>query len=344
MGDHRTDLLRLSHVWANIFTSVLHWAAVNDISVFGPMNNANPEFERLVSTIKYLFEESMEPHLLDDRLDQQWQTETVSHQSYRAVLCSQNNKPIGLLEHWTTESGDTRLELLLHKDLTQPLHPAPVFDEAVSITETLISKLSETAPLNHEGNGPTVELWSRPTSTPVERVIENLKSQLTRHLFQMRCETEISTLDFVDQSVPFTPDDRETLIEINNLAFADHPDQGNMTVERFERIASEPWFEPDGIRLWKVEDRIAAFCWTKIHDKPPLGEIYVIGVDPTFQGRGIGTLVTTSGIHWLAHKQQRAVMLYVEADNIAAVKVYERLGFKTVRVDKAWQLSLQKKD
>jgi mycothiol synthase len=68
--------------------------------------------------------------------------------------------------------------------------------------------------------------------------------------------------------------------------------------------------------------------------------VYVVGVDPSAQGRGLGQLLTAVGIEWLARRLANAadpaVMLYVESDNVAAVRTYQRLGFTTYSVDTAY--------
>jgi mycothiol synthase len=86
-------------------------------------------------------------------------------------------------------------------------------------------------------------------------------------------------------------------------------------------------------------DRLVGFHWTKVHG-PDLGEVYVVGVDPEAQGRGIGATLTLVGLHHLADRIGAAaeVTLYVEADNSAAVKTYERLDFSVFAADVAYTL------
>ena len=71
-------------------------------------------------------------------------------------------------------------------------------------------------------------------------------------------------------------------------------------------------------------------------EEPGLGEVYVVGVDPAAQGRGLGATLTLVGLHHLADRGLQTVMLYVEADNSAAVKTYQRLGFEIFSVDVAY--------
>jgi mycothiol synthase len=66
----------------------------------------------------------------------------------------------------------------------------------------------------------------------------------------------------------------------------------------------------------------------------------VVGVDPAAQGRGVGATLTLIGLHHLADRlsgnSRPTVMLYVEADNSAAVNTYRRLGFEVATKDVAY--------
>ncbi|MEZ5341350.1 MAG: GNAT family N-acetyltransferase [Acidimicrobiales bacterium] len=103
---------------------------------------------------------------------------------------------------------------------------------------------------------------------------------------------------------------------VNNRSFAAHPSQGDQSVERWHETIDAPWFLADGTRIYEdPPGTIAGFCITKIHQTPPVGEIYVIGLDPSVHGRGLGGPMTAAGLDWLATHGQTTAMLYVEADN-----------------------------
>jgi mycothiol synthase len=63
------------------------------------------------------------------------------------------------------------------------------------------------------------------------------------------------------------------------------------------------------------------------HGHEPIGEVYVVGVDPAHQGRGLGRSITVAGLRWLRARGLPEAMLYVEADNEPALAVYRSLGF-----------------
>jgi mycothiol synthase len=134
---------------------------------------------------------------------------------------------------------------------------------------------------------------------------------------------------------PFDPErDAEPWVRANNRAFADHPDQGAQTEGTLRATLAEPWVDLHGFLVADDPDRpgeLAGSCWTKVHppagDDPALGEIFVIGVDPTHHGRGLGRRLVLAGLEHLADRGIATGMLYVEHDNAPARALYERLGF-----------------
>jgi len=128
-------------------------------------------------------------------------------------------------------------------------------------------------------------------------------------------------------------------VAVNNRAFEWHPDQAGRTVDWLHDAAAEPWFDPAGFLVHETDGRVDGFCWTKVHadQDPPLGEIYVIAVDPDAHGRGLGRGLTVAGLDHLAGLDLTVGMLYVEALNVPALALYERLGFVRHEVQRAYQ-------
>lgn len=133
------------------------------------------------------------------------------------------------------------------------------------------------------------------------------------------------------------PADDEELLRVNNAAFSWHPEQGGWTEADIDERRGESWFDPAGLFLAFEGPRLLGFHWTKVHG-PDLGEVYVVGVDPAAQGRGLGAELTLLGLHHLADRlgPEADVTLYVEGNNTAAVKTYRRLGFVVYSVDMAY--------
>lgn len=131
----------------------------------------------------------------------------------------------------------------------------------------------------------------------------------------------------------FGASDAEAVLAVNTAAFAHHPEQGALDAAGLAERMAEPWFDPAGLLLAVDDDgELLGFHWTKQHDGA-VGEVYVLGVSPAAQGRGLGKVLTVAGLQHLAARGVAEVLLYVESDNAPARGLYERLGFQHAAAD-----------
>lgn len=192
-----------------------------------------------------------------------------------------------------------------------------------------------------------VRYWAHGTLPAARAVAEALGMTAVRELMQMRRSLR-GLPDFViPEGITVRtyagPGDHAELLRVNNAAFSWHPEQGGWSEAEISERRGESWFDPEGLFLAFDDDtgELLGFHWTKVHaEQAGLGEVYVIGVDPAAQGRGLGRTLTLVGIGHLAHRlgshDDPAVMLYVEGDNAAAVNTYRRLGFAVTNIDTAY--------
>lgn len=194
-----------------------------------------------------------------------------------------------------------------------------------------------------------LRLWAHGSHPAAQYLAARLGFRRARVLWQMR-RSLYAALPAPDLPPDvtirtFVPGrDEERWVEVNNAAFADHPDQGHWTVEDLMVREKEPWFDPAGFFLAERGTELVAFHWTKVHgDTPhvhgqadaethdhahePIGEVYVVGVAPSAQGRGLGPAMTLVGLRHLRSRGLSQAMLYVDETNTNAIRVYERLGF-----------------
>ncbi|MER5888338.1 mycothiol synthase [Streptomyces sp. NPDC001941] len=190
-----------------------------------------------------------------------------------------------------------------------------------------------------DGSGKRLRAWAHGGKPAARHLAQVLGLTLFRELRQMR--RPLAPLDVPEPTLPegvtvrtFVPGrDDAAWLAANAAAFAHHPEQGSLTQRDLDDRKAEPWFDPKGFFLAERDGRLAGFHWTKTHAEERLGEVYVVGVDPAAQGGGLGKALTAIGLRHLAAQGLPTAMLYVDADNVAAVKVYERLGFRTHEVD-----------
>ena len=191
----------------------------------------------------------------------------------------------------------------------------------------------------HSEGGGHIHLWVPKPSEWQHDVATGAGLIQGRDLLQLRRPLPVDGETWSLATRPFVPgQDEEAWLAVNNRAFAWHPEQGGWDLDTLKAREAEPWFEPEGFLLHEEDGKLGGFCWTKVHagHDPPLGEIYVIAVDPAFHGQGLGRSLVLGGLDHLAGKGIGTAMLYVDASNTAAVRLYEKLGFITDHVDRAY--------
>jgi mycothiol synthase len=141
--------------------------------------------------------------------------------------------------------------------------------------------------------------------------------------------------------------DEDAWLRVNARAFASHPEQGGWSAEDLRLREAEPWFDPAGFLLaWRGDPDdggvLLGSHWTKVHPAgdaadEAIGEVYVLGIDPDAQGLHLGRALTDLGLAHLRGRGLGQVLLYVEEDNEAAVRLYEGRGFRRFSADVSWR-------
>jgi mycothiol synthase len=199
-------------------------------------------------------------------------------------------------------------------------------------TRRLVGKLLDAA---RAAGGGRVDWWVYSPSVADDAVAADAGLRADRELLQMRRALPAERRSDV-ATRSFRPGvDEAAWLDVNNRAFAGHHEQHGWTGDTLHQRMRQPWFDPDDLRLHERDGRLAAFCWTKRHHSR-LYEIYVIGVDPDFQGLGLGSQLTLAGLDHMVSRGASEALLYVAAENATAVAMYERLGFTISRVDRAY--------
>lgn len=242
-----------------------------------------------------------------------------------------HDHPVGYAQV-TRGSGSWGLEYVV-----DPHHRTPgntIGEDLVSAAVRLIA----------EAGGGHVHMWVNQPRQEHDRVARLAGLKPGRSLYQMRrpLPYDLDPPDPDFRTRPFRVGvDEEEWLEVNNRAFHWHPEQGGWDLGTLKQREEEPWFDPDGFLLHDDPDgRLDGFCWTKVHAQhdPPLGEIYVIAVDPEARHpeRGLGRKLVAAGLDHLYRKGLTIGMLYVDATNTKAVKLYVDMGFLVNHIDQAY--------
>ena len=198
--------------------------------------------------------------------------------------------------------------------------------------------------LTAEAGDRQLRLWAHGDLPAASRLARSAGFERVRALWQMRRSLQ-AQLDRPQIAEGITVRtfvigrDEDEWTALNRRAFATHPEQGAWTRADLDLREQEPWFNPEGFFLAERAGRLVGFHWTKIHGQDgedseeighahqAIGEVYVVGVDPTERGSGLGRALTLVGLRYLRSRGLFQVMLYVDESNTPAIRLYESLGF-----------------
>lgn len=188
---------------------------------------------------------------------------------------------------------------------------------------------------------PSVALWAHGDLPGAQALARATGLRVTRELWQMARDLDPATDAPADRAPAGVEvrtfavgQDEEAWVALNALAFADHPEQGRLTVADLQQRQAEPWFDPS--LLWLAHEAgrpeaLLASMWVKPEGQD--AEIYALGVAPQAQGRGLGGHLTALALAEMCRRGFRRTALYVEGDNTAAIRTYRRAGYDRSSLD-----------
>lgn len=214
----------------------------------------------------------------------------------------------------------------------------------------------------HQGHGtalltramtltPNPAVWVHGADSDTSSFLRSHGFESTRELVTMSLELEPCAAEHTVPDMPpkepesvqyATLDDDPSVIDeivaLNAAAFAEHPEQGELTRRDFDQRMHGPWFDPADLHLARIDGELAAFLWIKREVGGNRAEVYVVGTAPDHEGHGLATALLSRALRGVEEDGIRVVHLYVEGDHDRAIGLYERLGFTVTGRDLQFQL------
>jgi GNAT superfamily N-acetyltransferase len=151
------------------------------------------------------------------------------------------------------------------------------------------------------------------------------------------------------QIEPYAPRHLEAVIQLSLLAWAPifASLQDVMNTDVYQAFYPDGWrtsqqnavktvCEAADTPVWVAvsADLVMGFIAVKRHPEEGLGEIYMVAVDPDFQGQGIGSRLIEFALGWLKEAGMAIAMVETGGDpgHAPARHTYEKAGFELLPV------------
>jgi len=175
-------------------------------------------------------------------------------------------------------------------------------------------------------------------SVTAKKLLTKMGFRFVRRFLELKVDLSKIPLPDISQITPrchhLERGEEDRLTEIQNRSFADTWGYNTNTVEEIIYRVNLPNCSPEDIILACDADKPIGYCWTRINfwknkaKSKSNGRIYMLGVDPDHQGKGIGKQVLLAGLSYMKSKDLRFVELTVDSKNKAACALYRSVGFK----------------
>lgn len=194
--------------------------------------------------------------------------------------------------------------------------------------------------IDHALDDQNTTAWTHGDHPAARGLATSIGLEPARILYRMALEIDRESFGEVKLNDAYTirtfvpGEDDADWLTLNATAFADHPEQGQLTQADLDARKAEDWFDPAGFFI--AEDAagtMVGFHWTKTPVGSAAGEVYAVGVHPITQGTGLGKALTIRGMNHLASAGLEKIVLYVDDENRPAVNLYNSLGFGIENTD-----------
>ena len=176
-------------------------------------------------------------------------------------------------------------------------------------------------------------------------VLSKLGFRLIRRFLELRLDIAKVRWQDIDQAAlhycHLQRGEEDKLTQIQTRSFAGSWGYNPNTEEEITFCINLSNSSPEDVLLACDRGKVVGYCWTRMTftaEAAPdekRGQIYMLGVDPDYRGRGVGKGVLLAGLSYLKSKGVQVAELTVDSRNKIACALYRSNGFK-VRTSSLW--------
>ena len=181
-------------------------------------------------------------------------------------------------------------------------------------------------------------------------ILENLGFEPVRRFCDMQLnisDIDLKGADRVGWEHRYFKDGDEVLLsEIQNRCFAGAWGYNPNTVADTAWQLKVRNNGPEDVILALDKGEVMGYCWTESEcgrepiTGQPKGRIYMLGVDGRYRGRGLGRDLLRMGLWHLKQQDCQLIDITVDTQNVAAITLYQSLGFYLCRETVWYEKSL----